>query len=145
MAINLRGVLRLVISHFCYLLLCLVLSAFICCTPSHKVIQEPPLQETKYFDNFTIDEVWAAALLAIDDLDFATQKEIKDSGFIYAQAKTNLNPQFLPPHMNVYIRNENGRVRVNCHAVIPGQETNLRASSAIVKQFFTALALHLME
>jgi hypothetical protein len=115
------------------------------CASSSKVEQEPPLQETKFFDNLTLDAVWAAALLAIDDLEFATQKEIKESGFIYAYAKTNPDPRNLPPHLNVYVREENGRVRVNCHAVIPGQETNLQASSAIVKQFFTALAVHLMR
>jgi hypothetical protein len=116
-----------------------------CCAPSLPVEQEPPLQETKYFDNFTKKTVWAAILLAIDDLEFAIQKDIKESGFIYAQAKTNPDPRYLPPHMNVYIREENGRIRVNCHAVIPGRETDLQASTAIVKQFFTALAVHLMQ
>jgi hypothetical protein len=115
------------------------------CTPYPKVEQEPPLQETKFFDNFTLETVWAAVLLAIDELEFALQKEIKESGFIYAQAKTNPDPRYLPPHLNVYIREENGRIRVNCHAVIPGRETDLQASSAIVKQFFMTLAVHLMQ
>lgn len=127
---------------FCLPLLLLLL---MCCAPSPPVEQDPPLQETKYFDNFTKKTVWAAILLAIDDLEFAIQKDIKESGFIYAQAKTNPDPRYLPPHMNVYIREENGRIRVNCHAVIPGRETDLQASTAIVKQFFTALAVHLMQ
>jgi hypothetical protein len=125
------------------LLLLLLLSMN--CTPYPQVEQEPPLQETKYFDNFTLDTVWAAVLLAIDDLEFALQKEIKESGFLYAQAKISHDPLYLPPHLNVYIRDENGRVSVNCHAVIPGQATDLQASSAIVKQFFKALAVHLMQ
>lgn len=115
------------------------------CVPSPKVEQEPPLQETKFFDNFTLDAIWEAVLLAIDDLEFAIQKDIKESGFIYAQAKNNPDSRYLPPHLNVYVREENGRISVNCHAVIPGRETDLQASSAIVKQFFTTLAIHLMQ
>jgi len=92
-----------------------------------------------------LERIWDAVLLAIDELQYAVQKEIKESGFIYAQAKSNPSSLYLPPHLNVYIRQENGKVRVNCHAVIPGQETNLEASSAIVKQFFTALTSHLMQ
>jgi hypothetical protein len=128
-----------------YLFLPLLLLLLLSCAPSLKVEQEPPLQETKFFDKSTLDAVWAAVLLAIDDLEFALQKEIKESGFIYAQAKTNPDPRYLPPHLNVYIREENGRIRVNCHAVIPGQETNLQASTTIVKQFFTAVAVHLVQ
>lgn len=126
-------------------LLLLFVLVLMSCGLSPKVEQEPPLQETKFFDSFTLDTVWAAVLLAIDDLEFATQKEIKESGFIYAQAKTNPDSRYLPPHLNVYIREENGRIRVNCHAVIPGRETDLQASTAIVKQFFTAVAVHLMQ
>lgn len=115
------------------------------CTPSPKVEQGPPLQETKFFDDLTVDAVWVAALLAIDDLEFTVQKEIKESGFIYAQAKNNPDLRYLPPHLNVYIREENGRIRVNCHSVIPGRETDLHASTTIVKQFFKALAVHLLQ
>ncbi|MGD9347099.1 MAG: hypothetical protein PVH84_14615 [Candidatus Aminicenantes bacterium] len=136
---------KLTIKHFCFPLLLSILVACTCCAPSSKIAQEPPLQETKYFDNFSLDSVWAAVLLAIDDLNFAIQKEIKESGFIYAQSKINPDPRYLPPHLNVYIRNENGRVRVNCHVVIPAQETNFETSSAIVKHFFTALASHLTQ
>ncbi len=139
------GIDKSVLKHFSIPILLSALLALMCCTPSPEVVQDPPLQETKYFDNFILDRVWDAALLAIDDLDFAVQKEIKESGFIYAQANTNPDPRYLPLHMNVYIHDENGRVRVNCHVVIPGQETNLQASNAIVKKFFTALAVHLMQ
>ena len=128
-----------------YLFLSLLLLLLLSCAPSPKVDQDPPLQETKFFAKSTLDTIWAAVLLAIDDLEFALQKEIRESGFIYAQAKSNPDPRYLPPHLNVYIREENGRIRVNCHAVIPGQETDLQASSAIDKQFFTAVAFHLMQ
>lgn len=123
----------------------LIFSLLISCAPSAHVEREPPLQETKFFDHFTFEFVWAAALVAIDDLEFAVQKEIKESGFIYAQAKTNPDSRYLPPHLNVYIRTESTRIRVSCHAVIPGQEANLRASRGIVRQFFNALAVHLMQ
>ncbi len=130
------------LKYFCLLLMLLLLMK---CTPYPKIEQESPLQETKYFDNFTLDAVWAAVLLAIDDLEFVIQKDIKESGFIYALAKTNPDPLYLPPHLNVYVREENRKIRVNCHAVIPGRETDFRESTAIVKKFFTALAVHLMQ
>lgn len=115
------------------------------CAPYSRVGDEPPLQETKYLDDFKWEAVWVAALSAIDDIEFAIQKEIKESGFIYAQATTPLDPRYLPPHLNVYIREEDGRIRVNCHAVIPGREADLQASNAIVKKFFTALAVQLTK
>lgn len=145
MAENLREITKGYFKYF-YVPLSLLLIIFLTsCAPSPKIEQEPPLQETKFFDNFTLDVVWTAVLLAIDDLEFVIQKDIKESGFIYAQANTNPDPRYLPPHLNVYVRKERGRVSVNCHAVIPGRETDLQASSAIVKQFFTALAVHLMQ
>ncbi len=131
--------------YICIPIIPLLLLILVSCTPSPIIEQIPPLQETKFFNNFTLDVVWTAVLLAIDDLEFAIQKDIKESGFIYAQAKTNPDPRYLPPHLNVYVHEEGGRVSVNCHAVIPGRETDLQASSAIVKQFFTALAVHLMQ
>ncbi len=128
-----------------YLCLPLLLLFLLSCAPSPTIEQEPPLQETKFYDHFTSDAVWTAALLAIDDLEFAVQKEIKESGFIFAQAKNNPDTRMLPPHLNVYLHDENGRIRVSCHAVIPGRETDLQASSGIVKQFFSALAVHLRQ
>ncbi len=145
MADNLREINKAGFKFFYIPLLLLFAIVLMSCAPSPKVEQEPPLQETKFFDNFTLDAVWAAVLLAIDDLEFAIQKDIKESGFIYAQAKTNPDPRYLPPHLNVYVREVSGRISVNCHAVIPGRETDLQASSSIVKQFFTALAIHLMQ
>jgi hypothetical protein len=145
MADHQKGINKTVCKYICIPILPLLLLILVNCVPSPKIEQEPPLQETKFFDNFKLDVVWTAVLLAIDDLEFAIQKDIKESGFIYAQAKTNPDSRYLPPHLNVYIREESGRVSVNCHAVIPGRETDLQASSAIVKQFFTALAVHLMQ
>lgn len=145
MADNLREINKAGFKYFYIPLLPLLLLILMSCAPSPKVEREPPLQETKFFDNFTLDAIWEAVLLAIDDLEFAIQKDIKESGFIYAQAETNPDSLYLPPHLNVYVREESGRVSVNCHAVIPGRETDLQASSAIVKQFFTTLAIHLMQ
>ncbi|MGB6338999.1 MAG: hypothetical protein WBF32_04430 [Candidatus Aminicenantaceae bacterium] len=145
MADHQKGINKTVCKYICIPILPLLLLILVRCAPSPKIEQEPPLQETKFFDNFKLDVVWTAVLLAIDDLEFAIQKDIKESGFIYAQAKTNPDSRYLPPHLNVYIREESGRVSVNCHVVIPGRETDLQASSAIVKQFFTALAVHLMQ
>jgi hypothetical protein len=128
-----------------YLCIPLLLLFLLSCAPAPVIQKEPPLQETKFYDHFTFEAVWVAAFLAIDDLEFAVKKEIKDSGFIYAQAKNNTDAQVLPPHLNVYLRDEKGRIRVSCHAVIPGRETDLQASSGIVKKFFAALAVHLMQ
>jgi hypothetical protein len=142
MAQYLKGIHKTYLKYFCILLLLLIIMS---CVPSSDIKSEPPLQETKFFHNLTLDAVWAAVLLAIDDLEFAIQKETKESGFIFAQAKTNPDPQYLPPHLNVYVREERNRIRVNCHAIIPGRETDLQASSGIVKQFFAALAVHLTQ
>lgn len=100
-------------------------------------------QKTQSYKKFSFDEIWSATLLSIDEIDFVVRKATKEIGFIHALAKTNPDPSYLPPHMNVIIKEENGRIDVNFHIELPGQrdESGIRRSYA--NQFFRALKRNL--
>lgn len=103
---------------------------------------QPQKAESKFnvsYTDFSFDEVWSAAMKAVDDIEFTIRKMIKESGFIYAEGRRNPSPLYLPPHMNVIIREENGRINVNCHVVLPGQITDFEASKRYVRWFFKDL------
>jgi len=119
---------------------------FICCASTRKSEDEEiHLQETKTFEDFTFAQVWEAALFSVAGIDFVVQKRLVESGFIFAQGKGDPDSLYLPPHMNIYIRQEFGKINVHCHVVIPGDRTNYEISSAYVELFFNALHKNLLE
>jgi hypothetical protein len=97
------------------------------------------LQETKIFEDFTFGEIWEAVLRSVEEIDFIVQKRLVKNGFIFAQGKDDPDSLYPPPHMNIYIRQEYGKISVSCHVVIPGDRTNYEASSVYVDLFFRAL------
>ena len=119
---------------------CLITLSFMSCASVQDSEQEDiHLQETKSFEDFTFGEVWDAALRSVTEIDFTVQKSIVESGFIYAQGKEDPDSLYLPPHMNIYVRQESSKISVHCHVVIPGDPSNYEFSSGYVDLFFTAL------
>jgi hypothetical protein len=126
------------------LYLCLLMLFFLGCATAHEEkTAKPDLQETKSFEGFTPEEIWEAILQSLAEMEFTVRKEIKDSGFIFAQAASNPDSFYLPPHLNIYIRQEANRYSVTCHAVVPGQHDDYEASARYVARFFEILAGHL--
>jgi len=99
--------------------------------------------KSKSFRNHSFDDVWLAAVKATSEIYFITRKEAKDIGFIYALAKENPDPSYLPPHMNIIIKEENGRIEVHCHIELPGQRDEGGKRRRYANQFFKALKKHL--
>ncbi|MBN1224979.1 MAG: hypothetical protein JXB23_17145 [Candidatus Aminicenantes bacterium] len=120
--------------------LCVLLVFFACCSPLRKDNRaQSPLQETKKFEHMAFEDIWNAVMLSLAKMEFAVQKEMRESGFIYAQAIKNPDRLYLPPHMNILIRREGNRIDVTCHAVVPGQDADFKASSGYVQSFFKIL------
>jgi len=120
--------------------LCLITLSFMSCASFQgREEDDIHLQETKTFEDFSFGEVWDAALRSVGEIDFTVQKRLVESGFIYAQGKKDPDSLYLPPHMNIYVRQESSKISVHCHVVIPGDPSNYEFSSAYVDLFFTAL------
>lgn len=131
---------RQIIENLGLILLLLIL---IGCASLHEKDTAEIYLRSKSYRSHSFDEIWSAALQSVDDIGFVVRKATKEIGFIHALAKTNPDPTYLPPHMNVIIKEENGRIDVNFHIELPGQrdESGIRRSYA--NQFFKALKRNL--
>jgi len=107
--------------------------------------EDTHLQETKSFEDFTFSQIWDAALQSVAEIDFVVQKKMVESGFIYAQGKADPNSLYLPPHMNIYIRQEYGKISARCHVTIPGNRDDYKHSSSYVNLFFSAMYKNLRQ
>ena len=119
------------------------LLALIGCTSMQQNDPTDIFQKTQSYKSHSFDEVWAAALRSTDEIDFIIRKEAKDIGFIYALAKENPDPSYLPPHMNVIIKEEDGRIDVHCHIELPGQRDDTGKRRKFASRFFRALKKNL--
>ncbi len=100
-------------------------------------------QRTQSFKNHSFDETWSAALRSVGEVDFVVRNAAKGVGLIKAVAKTNPDPDHLPPVMNVVIREENGRIDVNFHLELPGQINDTGRRKAYADLFFRVLKKNL--
>jgi hypothetical protein len=100
-------------------------------------------QKTRSYKNFSFDDVWSAALRSADDMGFMVRSAAKKSGLIQAVAKMNPYLRYLPPLMNVIIREENRRIDVNFHIELPGQIDDSGKRRTFANRFFKALRKNL--
>ncbi len=127
----------------CLASLVLALLVLIGCASLDQNGQTEIYLKSKSYRNHSFDEVWQAAIKSTGEIDFIIRKEAKDIGFIYALAKENPDPSYLPPHMNIIIREGKGRINVNCHVELPGQRDETRRRKSYANQFFKALKKYL--
>lgn len=100
-------------------------------------------QRTRSYKKYSFDDVWSAALRSIDDVGFAVRNTTKKVGLIQAVAKVNPEPRYLPPLMNVVIKEEEQRIDVNFHVELPGQRDDSGQRRKIADRFFKALRKNL--
>lgn len=108
--------------------------------------QDDPIdiyQKTRSYRNVSFDDVWAGALRSVDEMEFIVKSATKKIGLIHAEPNRNPDPQYLPPVMNIIIKQENGRIMVNFHIELPGQRNNTGIRRAYTNQFFKALRKNL--
>jgi hypothetical protein len=111
----------------------------ITCASVHQENENPVFEKSKTYEKFTFDEIWNAVRQSLDDIGFVLKSEIKQNGFLYAQARKNPDPRYLPPHMNIIVREENGGIRVNCHMVVPSRSHAFDTERSYINRFFKAL------
>lgn len=100
-------------------------------------------QKTQSFRNISFDDVWSAALKSVDEMDFVVRKATKRIGLIQAEAATNPDPRYLPPLMNVIIRDSVNRIEVNFHIELPGQRNETGKRRTYANRFFKTLKKYL--
>ena len=100
-------------------------------------------KKTKSYKNISFGVVWSAALRSIDETEFMVRSATKKSGLIQAVAKMNPDPQYLPPLMNIIIRDRYGRIEVNFHIELPGQRDKTSKRRTYANRFFKALRKNL--
>jgi len=100
-------------------------------------------KKTQSYKNISFDDVWTAALRSIDEMGFMVRSATKKSGLVQAVAKMNPDPLYLPPLMNIIIRDRYGRIEVNFHVELPGQRDDTGKRRTYANQFFKALKKNL--
>ena len=111
-----------------------------------SVPREDPIeiyQKTRSYKNRSFNSVWSAAISSIDQMGFVVRKATKKIGLIHAEVIKNPDSRYLPPLLNVVIREENGRIDVNFHIELPGQRDETGKRRAYSNRFFKALRKNL--
>ena len=116
-----------------------ILLVFMGCASLPKSDPIDIYQKTQSYKNYTFDDVWEAALISVDEVEFIVRSARKEIGLIQAVAKMIPDPRYLPPRMNVIIRKENSRIDVNFHIELPGQRDKSGKRKAYANRFFKAL------
>ncbi len=120
-----------------------ILLILIDCASLHQNDPIDIYQKTQSYKNFSFYDIWSAALRSIDEIDFIVRNATKEIGLIHAEAKIYPDPSFLPPLMNVIIKEENSRIDVNFHIELPGQRDDTGKRRSYANQFFKALKKNL--
>lgn len=94
----------------------------------------------KLFNNISFDEIWNASLKALDDLGLIIGDKNKEKGYIYAKKRED-HP-IGTPAMEIFIREENGEIKVACEPLLAspyrGPEA-LREDRKWAELFFSSL------
>ena len=120
-----------------------VLLALAGCVSVHRYDPIDIYQRTQSYKKYSFDVVWSAALKSIDEMEFAVKKATKKVGLIHAETDVNPDPRYLPPVMNVIIKEVDGGIEVNFHIELPGQRDESRKRKTYANRFFRALRKYL--
>jgi len=112
---------------------------FVCCASTSEHPKNSILRSVDLYENDSFDEVWTAVIEVLQELDYEVRKESREKGFIDAMGLNETDSHSEQTLLNIIIRDEDGRVRVDCLAVTPdGAEGPARAHNAVSK-FYAAL------
>jgi hypothetical protein len=98
-------------------------------------IQQTVNTTTTYWDNYSVEEVWIAAIRAVNDIDFTIDSLDKDAGFIGAESGTHIG-QEVPPRLSIMIQKSKGRVFVDCKVLQKEQFIDLFGHGRKISQRF---------
>jgi hypothetical protein len=99
--------------------------------------------ESSFFDRYTFEEVWAAAVKSVNDINFTVDSMDKEAGFISAESGSHIG-QEVPPRLSIMIDESRGRVFVNCKVLQKEQFVDVFGhGQRTVRKFFAALNMNL--
>jgi len=118
-----------------------ILLAFIAgCALGPRSRPETNYEQTRVYADFSFDEIWEAAVKAIDETEFAVRTVMRDSGLIDARKRGNgAKEDETIPLMNIFIVNEDGQLKVKCLVAFPGIEIDLDECRQYTLRFFERL------
>jgi len=95
-------------------IIALVCVFFIDCASIETPKGEPDFY--KFYHGISSNEIWNATLKAIDDSGLVPREKSKEKGFIYARRRPGHSLQI--PSITIFIRDDNGKIRVGCVPII---------------------------
>jgi hypothetical protein len=99
--------------------------------------------ETTFVENHSFDEVWAASIKAVNDIDFTTDSMDIQAGFISAESGTHLL-QDAPPRLSIMIREYDNKISLRCRVLQKEQYVDLLGlGRKTLNKFLAALNLNL--
>jgi hypothetical protein len=113
----------------------LILICFCC-------IEQVVRTEATLLKGYSFDEVWKAAIKAVNDIDFTIDSMDKDAGFIGAESGPHLT-QEVPPRLSIMIQETDNDVSLNCRVLQKEYIDLFGTGKKIVNNYMTALNANL--
>lgn len=102
-------------------------------------IQQTVRHEVAFYEDFYSDDIWQAAIRAVNDIDFTIYSMDRASGFIGAESGKHIG-QDAPPRLSIIISESRGRIYVDCKVLQKEQYVDLLGHGRrIARNFMTAL------
>lgn len=119
------------------LLMILLVLALVCC------VNQTVRTGATFLDDHTFDEVWAASIKAVNDIDFTIDSVDIEAGFIGAESGRHIG-QDAPPRLSIMITEARGRVYVDCKVLQKEQYIDIFGhGKKTIRKFMTALNMNL--
>ena len=111
----------------------------ICCASTNELPKNSVLRTVDLYENDSFDEVWTAVTEVLFELDYEVRKESREKGVVDAMSLNETDSHTDQTLLNIIIRDEGRRVRVDCLVLTPnGAEGPARTHNAVTK-FYVAL------
>ncbi len=120
-----------------WLLLTVFTLAPLCCTTVPERGRDAVSRHVVHYQDKPFEQVWVGAKRALVEIGFAVRKEIKERGLLDAVATQGPYAYDSQHLMNVLVRKEGGRVRVDCLMAHSSRYNHL--SRDYIIRFFRAL------
>ncbi|MBN2245984.1 MAG: hypothetical protein JW755_09075 [Candidatus Aminicenantes bacterium] len=102
-------------------------------------IHQTVRHEAAFYEDFYYDDIWQAAIRAVNDIDFTIYSMDKASGFIGAESGKHIG-QEAPPRLSIFISESRGRIYVDCKVLQKEQYVDLLGHGRrIARNFMGAL------
>ena len=113
---------------------------FVMILASLSCINQTVSTQSTFLDGRTYDEVWAASIRAVNDVDFTIDGMDRDAGFIGAESGPHILGGDGPMRLSILIKETRGRISLNCRVLQKDQFIDFfGVGKRIVRDFMIAL------